>query len=281
MIAPLIILGALGLLFGFGLFIASRIFFVKVDERVEQLEIVLPGTNCGACGLAGCGGLAKAIVHGQADVTACVAGGEEVAHLIADVMGVEAGSVDKRVAILRCRGKDVADRFQYEGIKTCAAANLVQGGPKVCAYGCINFGDCVKACPFDALHMVDGYPLVDEDRCTSCGRCVEACPKTLFELVSLKSTVHVLCQSRAKGKDTRAACKVGCIACKKCEKICPFDAIHIEDNLAVIDYEKCTSCGKCVDECPMNTIGNFRLDRKAKGLWPVKKKKPAEEAKTA
>lgn len=270
MLEPLIILGALGLLFGIGLFIASRVFFVKVDERVERIEGVLPGTNCGACGLAGCGGLAKAIVHGQADVTGCIAGGEDVAHLIADVMGVVPGTVEKRVAILRCNGRNVKDRFQYSGIRTCEAANLVMGGPKACSFGCIAFGDCVKACPFDALHLVNGYPVVDEDTCTSCGRCVEACPKQLFELVSLKHTVHVQCQSRATGKDTRTACDVGCIACRKCEKVCPFDAIHVENNLAVIDFEKCTSCGKCVKECPTNTIGDYRLARKEKGLWPVK-----------
>lgn len=276
MIAPIIILAALGVLFGIGLFIASRVFFVKIDGRVESIERVLPGTNCGACGLPGCSGLAKAIVHGQADVTGCVAGGDHVAHLVADVMGVEAAEVERKVAILRCQGKDVVDRFAYRGLRTCAAANLVMGGPKKCLYGCIAYGDCVNACLFDALHMIDGYPKVDEIKCTSCGKCVEACPKNLFDLESLASTVHVLCQSHDAGKDTRKACDKGCIACRKCEKICPFDAIHVENNLAVIDFERCTSCGKCVGECPTGTIVNFRMERKEKGLWPVKKKK--EEA---
>lgn len=280
MLEPLIILGALGLLFGIGLFIASRVFFVKTDERVERIEAVLPGTNCGACGLAGCSGLAKAIVHGQADVTGCVAGGEDVAHLVADVMGVEVAAMDKKVAILRCNGVNVKDRFNYRGIKTCAAAAMVMGGPKECSFGCLRFGDCVNACPFDALHMVDGFPKVDESKCTSCGKCVEACPKNLFELVSLGSTVHVQCQSHDVGKVTRKACEVGCIACGKCERVCPFDAIHVENNLAVIDFEKCTSCGKCVNECPMDTIANYRDERKKLGLWPIKKKK-VEEAKSA
>lgn len=273
MIEPIIILGALGLLFGIGLFIASRVFFVKVDGRVEMIEKVLPGTNCGACGLPGCSGLAKAIVHGQADVMGCVAGGEHVADQVADVMGVKAGHVERKVSVLRCEGRKVKDRFVYNGIKTCKAAMLIQGGPKECSYGCMRFGDCVEACLFDALHMVDGFPQVDEVKCTSCGKCVEACPKTLYDLEGLGKTVHVHCQSRALGKDTRKACEVGCIGCKKCEKICPFDAIHVENNLAVIDFEKCTSCGKCVGECPMNTIGQFRMKRKELGLWPVKKAK--------
>jgi len=277
MIQPIIILGALGLLFGIGLFIASRVFFVKHDERVEMIEKVLPGTNCGACGLAGCSGLAKAIVHGQADVTGCVSGGENVADQIAEVMGVKVGHIDRKVSILRCAGKNVKDRFIYKGIPTCEAAVLVQGGPKECTYGCIGLGDCAKACPFDALHMVDGFPVVDEVKCTSCGKCVEACPKKLYELVSLSKTVHVQCQSHALGKDTRRVCDVGCIACKKCENACPFDAIHVENNLAVIDFEKCTSCGKCVEACPMHTIEQFRMRRKELGLWPVKKAKNEQE----
>lgn len=279
MLFPIIILCALGLLFGIGLYIASRVFFVKVDGRVEEIEHGLPGTNCGACGHPGCSGFAKAIVHGQAEVTGCVAGGDSVAQFVADVMGVKAEHVEKKVAILRCQSTNVKDKYDYRGIQTCAAANIVVGGPKDCIYGCIGFGDCVNVCPFDALHMVNGLPRVDETKCTACGKCVEACPKTLFEINPVGKTVHVLCRSRDLGKDTRKACDKGCIGCKKCEKICPFDAIHVVNNLAIIDFEKCTSCGKCVGECPTDAIKNYRLERKENKLWPVKKvKKDPEQA---
>ena len=271
MLPSILILASLGLLFGMGLFIASRVFRVHVDPRVGRIEHVLPGSNCGACGLAGCSGFAKAIVHGSADIAGCVAGGEEVAHLIADIMGVEAKAVEKRVAVLRCQGKNVADRYQYEGVRTCAAANLLYGGPKDCTYGCIGYGDCATACPFDAIHMIDGFPVVDEDKCTACGKCVEACPKNLFELLPLSKLVHVRCVSTDAGKVVRKICDVGCIACRRCEKVCKFDAVHVENNLAIFDYEKCTSCGACAKECPTGTIMNYRMERKERGLWPVKK----------
>lgn len=267
---PIIILGALGLLFGFGLFVASRLFRVHIDARVGRIEHVLPGSNCGACGLAGCGGLARAVVHGSADVAACVAGGEEVAQLVADIMGVEAKKKDKLVAILKCQGRDVADRYLYEGVRTCSAANLLMGGPKECLFGCIGFGDCEKACPFDAIHMINGFPEVDETKCTACGKCVTACPKLLYQLLPLSRLVHVRCRSLDTGRAVRKICKVGCIACGKCEAVCKFDAVHVRDNLAVFDYEKCTSCGACVKECPTDTIMGYRAQRKKLGLWPVK-----------
>lgn len=271
MLPPIIILGSLGILFGFGLFVASRVFRVHVDPRVGRIQHALPGSNCGACGFAGCSGFAKAIVHGSADVAGCIPGGDDVAHLVADIMGVEAQTVEKRVAILHCNGREVPDKYEYEGIRTCQAASLLFGGPKECPFGCIGFGDCAKACPFDALHMVNDFPEVDETKCTSCGKCVSACPKGLFELVSLSGLVHIRCESTDKGKRVRKYCKVGCIGCKKCETVCKFDAVHIEDNLARIDYEKCTSCGMCVKECPTGTILNYRKARKELGLWPVKK----------
>lgn len=277
MLPPLIILGTLGLFFGVGLYIASKVFFVKVDPRVERLCEVLPGSNCGACGLAGCSGLAKAIVHGSAGIDACTPGGEDVAHLLADIMGVEARVRDKQVAVLMCKGRDVKDRFQYQGIPTCAAADNTAGGQKECIYGCLMLADCERACPFDSIHMVDGFPVVDETKCTGCGKCVPACPRDLYQMHYLKSLVHVRCRSFDKPKDVMKVCKVGCIGCGKCVEVCKFDAIEVTNFLSEIYYENCTSCGLCVKVCPTNTIDNLRKERKEKGLWPVKKAKVDNE----
>ena len=258
----LLTLGGLGILFGFGLYVASRVFHVEVDPRVEKVAEALPGANCGACGFPGCGALATAIVHGSAPVSACpVCSSSQLAEL-ARIMGVALEAGVRKVAIVHCQGRRVADRFEYSGPETCAASALLLGGHKECPYGCLGLGDCVRACPFDAIHMVDGIPVVDEEKCTACGKCVEACPRNIIDLQPMDKHVHVLCRSHDKGGAVRKYCDVGCIGCKKCEKACKFDAIHVNDFLAEIDYEKCTSCGACVKVCPMNTIINLRLARK-------------------
>ena len=253
---PTIALGILGVVFGVGLAIASKKFAVQVDPRLEKIHGLLPGSNCGACGGAGCFGFAESILSGKLSVDACRVAQEEVKEKIAKLLGQKIEKKVKKVAVLHCNGgKKVKDRFLYQGIEDCIAANLVLGGQKECTWGCLGFDTCVKVCPFGAIKMSDeGLPIVDKDKCKACNKCVLACPKKLFTLVPVTHNVYVTCTSHDLGKDTKAVCPVGCIACKLCEKACQFDAIHVIDNLAVIDYHKCTSCGECVKVCPMKTI---------------------------
>jgi len=153
----------------------------------------------------------------------------------------------------------VADNFDYFGIGDCAAAALSQGGPTACRYACIGLGTCASVCPFDAITMGDdGLPKVDIDKCVACGKCVAACPRGIIILAPTNRYIHVLCSSRDKGALVRKLCKAGCIACKLCEKACKFDAIKVEDNIAKIDYEKCTLCGACVEACPRGIIRDIR-----------------------
>lgn len=253
---PILTLGSLGLIFGIGLAIASKKLAVEVDPRLEKIHGLLPGSNCGACGGAGCFGFAERLLKGDLDISACRVSQQQVKEQIAKLLGKEIGQETKKTAVLHCYGgHKVKDKFIYDGIKDCVAANLVLGGQKACVYGCLGFGDCVRVCPFGAIKMSgEGLPVIDENKCKACNKCVALCPKKLFTLVPLTKKVFVACCSRDLGKDTRLVCSVGCIACRKCEQICPEDAIHVIDNLAIIDYNKCTSCGKCVDACPVKTI---------------------------
>lgn len=253
---PILTLGLLGLLFGIGLALAWRRFTVKVDPCLEKIYGLLPGTNCGACGGAGCFAFTESLLSGKVGIEACRIAEEKTKEAIAKLLGKELEKKVKRVATLHCGGGiKVEDRFLYQGIKDCVAANLVLEGQKECVWGCLGFGSCVEVCPFGAIKMSDaGLPIVDINKCKACNRCVEICPKRLFSLVPVTHTVYIACSSPDLGKDVRVVCPVGCIACKRCEQVCPVDAIHVIDNLAVIDYNKCTSCSECVNVCPTKTI---------------------------
>ncbi|MDD4980621.1 MAG: RnfABCDGE type electron transport complex subunit B [Candidatus Omnitrophica bacterium] len=253
---PILTLGVLGLLFGVGLALASKKLAVHVDARLEKIHGLLPGSNCGACGGAGCFGFAESVLSGKLKIDACRVSSDETKKQIAEALGRKLQKIEKAVAVLHCAGgTKVKDRFLYSGIEDCVAANLVLGGQKECVWGCLGFGSCVRVCPFDAIKMSDtGLPVVDKDKCKACNKCVLICPKKLFTLVPVTHDVYVACSSHDLGKDTRLVCPVGCIACRKCEQVCPVDAIHVIDNLAIIDYNKCTSCGKCIEVCPVKCI---------------------------
>ena len=253
----MVVVGGTGLLIAILLGIASEKFKVPVDEKEVAIRAELPGNNCGGCGYAGCDGLAKAIANGEAPVNGCPVGGAAAAEKISAIMGVEAGEFVKKVAFVKCAGtcEKANQDYEYTGVQDCAAMAFVpNGGPKSCNYGCLGFGNCVKACPFDAIHVVDGVAVVDKDACKACGKCVAACPKHLIELLPVSAKHIVQCSSKDKGKDVMKACSVGCIACHLCEKNCPADAVHVVDNVAYIDQEKCTKCGLCAEKCPKKII---------------------------
>ena len=252
-----LVVGGVGILIGFFLGISGEKFKVEVDEKEVAILGELPGNNCGGCGYAGCSGLAAAIAKGEAPVNQCPVGGAPVAAKIGAIMGVDAGAGEKKVAFVKCAGtcdKTQKD-YEYTGNEDCASMMFVpNGGPKACNYGCLGFGSCVKACPFDAIHIVDGIALVDKEVCKACGKCVAACPKHLIELVPYSAKHIVQCSSKDVGKNVMKACSVGCIGCHLCEKNCPKDAVHVIDNVAYIDQEKCVGCGICAQKCPKKII---------------------------
>ena len=251
------VIAAIGLLGAVLLVTASKLFAVTEDERIREVELALPGANCGSCGYAGCAAYAKAIVEG-APVNQCVAGGSAAAEKIAAIMGVEAGDATEYKAMVACRGdlSHTKKRYEYHGIPSCAACNVLYNGDSSCPFGCLGFGDCVKACKFDAIEIVDGIARVDPKKCTGCGACKTACPKRIIFMYEYKRKPKpiVMCSNHKKGVDTRRECTAGCIGCGKCVKNCPVNAITIHDNVARVDYDKCISCRKCVTNCPMNCI---------------------------
>ncbi len=253
-----IALGALGLALGLALAFSSKFFAVNEDPKIKEIESKLPGANCGACGYPGCYGYASAIANDGADVNLCKPGGKKSADSIGKIVGKAAGITEPMVAVRYCNGgiAQAKIKYDYEGIKSCRAASLINNGYKQCAYSCLGFGDCVDVCPVNAIRIDDnGLPCINYELCIGCSKCVAECPRAVLKLAPKKSKVHVHCSNHDGAKIVVKSCTAGCISCKKCESACKFDAIHVIGHGAVIDYSKCKSCGLCVGVCPKKVIG--------------------------
>ncbi|EFW37504.1 RnfABCDGE type electron transport complex subunit B [Treponema phagedenis] len=258
LVLTLVVSLALSLLLGFALGFFKKLFFVEVDEKVAQIRDALPGANCGACGFPGCDGFAEAVATGEAPVNGCKVGAAPVTEKIAAILGT-GGTAESEVCVLLCQGShDVCkDKASYNGIQTCTAVKISINGLKNCDWGCIGFGDCERACPFDAIHIKeDGLPHVDYDKCTGCGICVAECPQQILRTVPTTRTgALALCSCRnPKKAQIMKNCKRGCIKCMKCERNCPKGAIKVINGIPVTDYTLCDSCGLCVSGCPTKVL---------------------------
>jgi len=240
---------------------ANRAFHVEVDPRVDAAIDVLPGANCGGCGYVGCGEYAEAIVLDNAPVNKCTVGGESCMLALADVMGVDAEASYPWRPVVHCgaRYSDRLGRTEYHGEQRCGPANLVtdiQG----CTYGCLGFGDCTRACNFDAIHVIDGLARVDYEKCVGCGACAKACPRNIISMVPFKQEqmLVVECSNHDAGKDVKAVCKVGCLGCKACERA-SNGLFCMDNNLSSIDYDNYTGgnledCLLAAKKCPRNRL---------------------------
>lgn len=249
---------ALGILLGIALAVASRFLSVKKDKRIAQVEEQLPGLNCGACGYAGCAAYAEAIIEESADLTKCTPGGQSAAKGLAAIMGQEIDvSGEKKVAQVYCSGDAARAKidYEYQGIQDCNAVHLMYEGNKVCKYGCLGMGSCIRVCPVDAIsYRENGLVWVDKDICITCGRCLKVCPTGVMQWIPYEADYMVICSSKDKGAAVRKYCEVGCIACKLCEKKSPEGGYKVEENLSRIDYTAEGDREEGMKACPTNCI---------------------------
>jgi len=261
-IYTIISLSATGAISAVILYFVAQRFKVYEDPRIDQVEDALPFANCGGCGYAGCRNFAEACVKSEnLSGLFCPVGGNETMSKVASILGLEAVSQDPKVAVVRCAGSyDKRPRTTfYDGPPSCILESSLYPGDTGCPYGCLGHGDCVKACDFDAIHMdlKTGLPVVIDEKCTACNACVLACPKHIIELRKKNKKdrkIFVCCISEEKGVIAKKNCEVACIGCGKCVKVCPYEAITLENYLAYIDPVKCRLCRKCVEVCPTNSI---------------------------
>lgn len=252
---PALILLVLAMLFAIALAYLGKKLAVSRDERIDQVRDCLSGANCGACGYAGCDGFATALVEGKAELSSCNATSKEKKEEIAEILGLTDTGEATKVVVCCHGGQDAKDKYDYVGYGDCRSMELLAGGRKQCAWGCLGTGSCVDACQHHAVTVKQkGYSEVSLSKCISCGRCIAVCPKKTIKRIPASATYYVACSNHQKGKEVRELCTKGCIACGICVKQCEVGAITIVDNLATIDYTKCINCGKCAAKCPQRCI---------------------------
>ncbi len=253
-----LILGSVGLFFGFLIALVNKKFKVWEDPRIDAVDELLPGTNCGACGVPGCRAFAEAVVSGKQEPSGCTVMGVDDIDDVASYLGVNAGAANKRVARLLCAGgyEEAVQHSDYAGYATCKAAAAVAGGGKGCTWGCLSLADCESSCLLDAIYMNEnGLPVVVPERCTACSDCVETCPNDLFVLMPMDQKLIVQCRNLLNGNAAEDLCKVACNACNKCVADSEPGVIEIQNDLAVIDYEKNSlTSPQALTRCPTNAI---------------------------
>lgn len=269
----LITLGVLAIILAVILYFIAQRFKVEENPLIVEILDLLPGANCGGCGFPGCQGFADICIKNDSlDGLFCPVGGNETMKNIATVLGIATINQEPKIAVLCCNGSLEKRKKTniYDGTKTCAIAHATYGGESACIYGCLGFGDCIKACPNDAIFFdkESGLPQFNEYKCNSCGICVKNCPRSIIELQNKGKNnrrIYVSCKNKDKGIEAKRACDAACIGCAKCVKACTFDAITLNNNLATIDASKCKLCRKCSSECPTKAILDVNFPpRKAK-----------------
>ena len=287
------VIALLGLVLALVLYIVADRFKVEEDPRIDEVEKVMPGANCGGCGFAGCRAFADAAVKApNLDNNYCPVGGNDVMKKVAAILGYEVKEKAPMVAVVRCNGScEARPRInEYDGYASCRVKAALYAGDTACAFGCLGCGDCVAACAFGAISMdpATGLPVVDESKCTACGACAKACPKSIIEIRPKGPRgmrLSVSCLNRDKGPAAKKACASACIGCGICAKTCTHGAITVENNVAYIDPAKCKLCRECEAVCPTGAIHSVNfpkpVDKDAVKARIAERNRKAKEAAEA
>lgn len=273
-------LSAIGITAASILFIISKKFRVFEDPKIDEVEGVLPGANCGGCGFAGCRNFAEATVkEGNLSNLFCPVGGNDCMSDVAEILGIEVKVSEPQIAVLKCNGsrENAPPKIVYDGALSCQSAHSLSAGESGCAYGCLGLGDCEVACNFDALFMdtKSGLPVVDEEKCVACGACVSACPRNIYELRPKgkdNKRVYVGCMNKEKGAAAKKNCKVACIGCGRCAKVTESTSVSINNFLSYIDtnVDVVEHGPYLIGSCPTKAIIGVGVE----GIKPPPKTKP-------
>ena len=203
----IISLSLLALISAVILYFVAQKFKIFEDPRIDEVQAVLPAANCGGCGFAGCRNFAEALVKAETfDGLNCPVGGGTVMGQIATMLGKDAPVVDPMVAVLLCNGTPEyrPQTSTYDGAADCRISHSLYIGETDCSYGCMGYGDCVRACSFNAMYIdrTTRLPVIIDDKCVACGACVKACPRNLIELrkkAKKDRKIYVACSNCDKG----------------------------------------------------------------------------------
>ena len=168
MLISVLTLTGLAILFGAILGAASVKFKVEGDPLVEQIDTLLPQTQCGQCGYPGCKPYATAIADGKANINRCPPGGHTTIQALADLLDVEAIPLDAEHGV-EAEVKTVA--YIHEDL-------------------CIGCTKCIQACPVDAiLGAAKQMHTVIKSECTGCDLCVEPCPVDCIDMLPVEQSL--------------------------------------------------------------------------------------------
>lgn len=252
---PILLLFGLAAAFATMLAYFSKKLHVVSDPRIDAVRGLLSGANCGACGEAGCDAYARALVEGKTTMDQCPSTCSTNKAKIGELLGISADGEETMVKVFCAGGNACMDKYDYQGYGDCKSMELLAAGRKACNVGCMGMGSCVDACHYHSIEVnTSGFAEVNNIKCINCGACIKTCPKNLIKRIPKSAKIMVACSNHNRGKDVSSICKAGCIGCGICVKTCKAGAIVMDNNLAVIDYTKCTGCLDCVAKCPTKVI---------------------------